>query len=410
MSDERNIDENLPVASYVMAPDGEFFLAEERQFTLGDVRVEVLDQEIYAKPPYSPGQEESFIEQAESLTWPLYTDWGQTQVPLWLPITEEGLATIQFRNEVTGSYSGQINGTLYAEEDGRAVGNIDYVVYLDEVHISMIYVDKGKRRGGIATMLVKRLQAEYPDKEIDWGYMTPEGQAFFRALDRTFEPNPMHAELQAAYEDAKAEYAALEKQDLTLEVGERMNELDALIYSLEDRLRHMKSGRWQVNENEEIDMSKFVKRALSIQGEWKMDKSTDAAVPHDTWRFEIVDPLDRFVSRDTNAIILDYGPIGEGPSQNRMVWLRVRIESTTKNEDVFGGERTQVPFAFDKNFWIKPSEKEFEEFRQAVEESLLCALNRLARRHQHIHLREHESLFNALCLRIVNVFEVDRWS
>ena len=85
------------------------------------------------------------------------------------------LVNEEFKDSMLGHHNGQSDMRLSLIQDGDEVGYIDYVIYDDEISISMIEVPKDQRRKGYARELLKKLQAEYPDTEIQWGMMTDDG-------------------------------------------------------------------------------------------------------------------------------------------------------------------------------------------------------------------------------------------
>lgn len=88
--------------------------------------------------------------------------------------------------------------TLFDGE--KPVGYIDYSVYDDKPYIQMIKVIDGEKRKGYGTQLVKNLQKQYPNQEIDWGMMTDEGSALYKSLPKEIQTNPQYAKMQKKYE------------------------------------------------------------------------------------------------------------------------------------------------------------------------------------------------------------------
>ena len=92
-----------------------------------------------------------------------------------------------FSDNVTDSYCGQTNHTLKMYDDDKELGKIEYVVYQEEVHISMISVPQEYQREGVGTKLLQKLQSEFPNIEINWGMTTDNGTALFDATTYTIE-------------------------------------------------------------------------------------------------------------------------------------------------------------------------------------------------------------------------------
>lgn len=176
-------------------------------------------------------------------------------------IIAESVPGLRFRSECTASYSGQTNMTLYAELKGETVGRIDYVVYQGGVTVQWIKTREDMQRRGIATAMAKELQRQFPGIEVEWSAATNVGAEFIDTLQRDYQDNPDYGQLKSAYDKAKAEYDALQAEFDAWEggpikdnpemfsKGERMNELDALIFDLEDQLRGKQPGKWLIRED-----------------------------------------------------------------------------------------------------------------------------------------------------------------
>lgn len=89
-----------------------------------------------------------------------------------------GLLGQNAKKEVLGSGYGQtdIRLTIPGVE-----GKVDYSVFEGRPKINMIEVPEGARRKGNASKLLKALQDEFPDTEIDWGMLTEDGSRLYGA-------------------------------------------------------------------------------------------------------------------------------------------------------------------------------------------------------------------------------------
>lgn len=108
-------------------------------------------------------------------------------------------AVPDFNTEVRGASHGQMDMTLRMRVDGEDVGRIDFSEFEGTPSIQMIEVPKGQRRKGYATELLRRLQEQYPDKEIDWGSLTPDGAKLRETVtfkDAPTEDAPRFKELE----------------------------------------------------------------------------------------------------------------------------------------------------------------------------------------------------------------------
>lgn len=112
---------------------------------------------------------------------------------------------LTFHDALTDAYSGQTNHVMTALLDKEPVGTLQYTVFRDEPSISMIDVPEQHRRRGIGMSLVKELQRQFPDTEIEWGMLTPEGAALKQSLPVIQVPT----EYAAKFDDLAATRAAL---------------------------------------------------------------------------------------------------------------------------------------------------------------------------------------------------------
>lgn len=103
-------------------------------------------------------------------------------------MTDAARPAVTFLDEVTDAYCGQTNHVLSALVDKDRVGALQYTVFRGVPSISMIDVPASCRRQGFGQALVKELQRQFPETEIEWGMLTQEGDALRRSL--TFIPVP----------------------------------------------------------------------------------------------------------------------------------------------------------------------------------------------------------------------------
>lgn len=246
--------------------DVEIDYAYQEAIKRGYVRVQVghEGEGIWFNPPATDQQITAMRQAAQELGVNLVADYGNRgNRVIWAP-TQESLQGLTFRSECRGAHSGQTDMTIYAEYNGDVVGRVEYAIFDGGIYVQHIKTMPEYRRQGVATALAKKLQQEYPDTEIEWGGSTEMGTPFIASLNREFEPEPQYGPLKKAYDDAKAEQAALQKEfdDWTaagkgklppemLLKGERMNEIENFLWDLEDKLRDLKPGRWMIRESVE---------------------------------------------------------------------------------------------------------------------------------------------------------------
>ncbi len=88
-----------------------------------------------------------------------------------------------FTHDCRDSYRGQNYCTLYAKDTKEnVVGIIQYSTYENKVYVDVIKTKEEERRKGIATLMAKELQREFPNFKIEWGMTTPDGTSFLGSL------------------------------------------------------------------------------------------------------------------------------------------------------------------------------------------------------------------------------------
>lgn len=115
-----------------------------------------------------------------------------------------------FRQEVTGSYAGQVDCSLDAYIGDLRVASLTYSVFRDAPMINMIEVLPDYRRKGIATLMIEEIQAIYPNEEIDFGmFASHEGARLIESLSFYEVPNKEYEEAIEKLERARKERDAI---------------------------------------------------------------------------------------------------------------------------------------------------------------------------------------------------------
>jgi hypothetical protein len=136
------------------------------------------------------------MENAKAEAQPIYKELDDIGDLAKYEIENESRKNIGFDDTVRDVNGDELfkNLTLYA--DNKPVGYIDYSVYDDKPYIEMIKVLDGEKRKGYGTELIKQLQRQYPDNEIDFGMMTDEGSALYKSLQKNIKTNPEYAKYE----------------------------------------------------------------------------------------------------------------------------------------------------------------------------------------------------------------------
>lgn len=90
--------------------------------------------------------------------------------------------SLDYYTSVKDSYGDELHCRMTVSEDGKDIGYLDFSVYEDTPYIQMINVKEPYRRKGYATKMIKQLQKQYPNSEIDFGMTTDDGTKLVNSL------------------------------------------------------------------------------------------------------------------------------------------------------------------------------------------------------------------------------------
>lgn len=176
----------------------------------------------------------------------------------WITLVEmqQLYETLRFVFDHRGYHDGQNDLTLHAYDGDEPVGHIDYAVWNDQPSVQMIHVPEDKRRRGYGTALVRRLQAEYPDVELDMGMLTDAGSQLLSNIPHQIIHDPDYQKKAARLEVIKTELARLQQladtyyanpteegRQTLLDLGDRWNALYDEERELEDALENRKPSK-----------------------------------------------------------------------------------------------------------------------------------------------------------------------
>lgn len=168
---------------------------------------------------------------------------------------EESDEEIRILDEVMDSHHGQLDMVMTAYRGELPVGSMQYSLYENVPSISMIEVLPEYRRQGIASRLVRNLQAQYPNTEITWGLLTDDGKALYDALTYSTE-NEEYTRRKNDLDDITARYRQYEQRMdnggiLSAVEAEDMDELSDIQYRLEQELAELSPTKTFVRLSEE---------------------------------------------------------------------------------------------------------------------------------------------------------------
>ena len=150
-------------------------------------------------------------------------------------------------DEALEAHNGQIDMLMQAVRGELTVGTLRYSIFEGRPHISMIEVLEDYRRQGIATQMLRYLQGQYPDEEIEWGYLMEDGSALYRAVVDE-QPNPEYQKVKTDLEDITRLYDGyVQRMDnggiLSPAEAADMDDLEDIQYRLEKELDELRPVR-----------------------------------------------------------------------------------------------------------------------------------------------------------------------
>lgn len=186
----------------------------------------------------------------------------------WMNLVESNIGhTI----EVRGSHSGQVDLTMLFQQAGQTLGYIEYSVHQGDVHIQMIKVTPEERRKGLGREMLRALQREYPETEINVGGMTPEGSALVGAMKTRDIPNGDVGEKRAELEHIRATLADYKQRHEELVASQDSPDFDArriaFIDEVSDSWNDLASREWELMQ--ELGDKKSTKRIFESEFPFK---------------------------------------------------------------------------------------------------------------------------------------------
>lgn len=150
-------------------------------------------------------------------------------------------------DDALGAHNGQIDMLMQAVRGELTVGTLRYSIFEGRPHISMIEVLEDYRRQGIATQMLRYLQGQYPDEEIEWGYLTEDDSALYRAVVDE-QPNPEYQKVKTDLEDITRLYDGyVQRMEgggiLSPAEAADMDDLEDIQYRLEKELDELRPVR-----------------------------------------------------------------------------------------------------------------------------------------------------------------------
>lgn len=82
---------------------------------------------------------------------------------------------IRLFSDCRGAHNGQVDMVMIAVTVEHVIGHLYYSIFDGEFHISTILVVEEHRRRGIATKMLRQMDADDPGLPIQWGITTEDG-------------------------------------------------------------------------------------------------------------------------------------------------------------------------------------------------------------------------------------------
>lgn len=224
--------------------DCEYFLGvgqrAEKHLWAGSVEAQIAKmRELYDELPEKPEwlSTEEIDEYARRMSVPEPAAESSAEPPEETRILDEAL----------GAHSGQIDMLMQAVRGELTVGTLRYSIFEERPYISMIEVLEDYRRQGIAAQMLRYLQGQYPDEEIEWGYLTEDGSALYRAVVDE-QPNPEYQKAKTDLEDITRLYDGyVQRMEgggiLSPVEAADMDDLEDIQYRLEKELDELRPVR-----------------------------------------------------------------------------------------------------------------------------------------------------------------------
>jgi GNAT superfamily N-acetyltransferase len=115
------------------------------------------------------------------------SDLAEKNIYQWLQADQRrayGMDFADFGDAVPGGY----NYRMFARnEAGETMGRLEVNMSGNDGVIAMIEVEEKFRRQGVAKKLLDYMRRYEPDLKLEWGYMTPDGQALRNSLPKAWQ-------------------------------------------------------------------------------------------------------------------------------------------------------------------------------------------------------------------------------
>lgn len=326
--------------------------------------------------------------------------------------------SLEVKDQVIDVYGDEIYKEMALIKDGKIVGCISYSVYKGQPSIQMIKVADDEKRKGYGTKLIKQLQKEYPDQEINFGWMTDEGSALYKSLPKNIETNKEYQNIEQKLDKSNKrlkKYSDILDKVTGDETGEDQEKvLKAADSWNKEYKKNQKYTDWLSNNKkhkEYIDVSDFNLDEMAYPASWNIEtfKSLHSFAARIKYCKEHLEPISsgssRWVFKVDDDKVLKIAKNSKGIAQNKAeidmkdepfakdilapiydcdeetcLWLKMALARKCNKKEF--KELTHIPFEmfcsalrdqfdYGRTFWYSPEEK--EAFRNLIDtDSIAC--------------------------------------
>lgn len=186
--------------------------------------------------------------------------------------------SLEVKDQVIDVYGDEIYKEMALIKDGKIVGCISYSVYNNQPSIQMIKVADDEKRKGYGTKLIKQLQLEYPNQEINFGWMTDEGSALYKSLPKNIETNTEYQNIEQKLDKSNKrlkKYSDILDKVTGEETGEEQEKvLKTADFWNKEYKKNQKYVNWLSNNKkhkEYIDVSDFNLDEMAYPASWNLE-------------------------------------------------------------------------------------------------------------------------------------------
>jgi len=157
-----------------------------------------------------------------------------------------------FENDVIDFHHGQTDAILKIFDTAntrKALGTISYSIFNDEIFVNLINVQEKYRGMGIATRMLKYLQSEFPETELNMGTMTEQGLGLYKSIPFEYVENKEYTEKTNRLKNIDSKIKSLEDAFDNLYRKDRFSDLDReRADEMNAAMNHLHDEKFEIEE------------------------------------------------------------------------------------------------------------------------------------------------------------------